>query len=367
MKVLIVEAHSAPYRDPAFEKLASDLDGQIRILTETSIGMGAATHSEWSYRSPMEKYRKYVGKPISLSYIRYTKGYIKELLNCRPAAVVCCSFIEAILAKVICNARVVWSADTIRCGRYGKQRWNKIWLNWMYRRADAFWVPGSKSKAYFEQYVGNERPIYLGSYTDDCVNQMKKVNDSFKIRSSLRNELGISQNSFVFLFVGKLIESRNIGILLGAAERISNENQKIEILVIGEGEENYKIEEYSNKYSNVKWIPRVRRSELEKYYAIADAYVHPGEEPYSLATYEAASVGLPIVASNKVGCVADCVDDGRTGYLAEFGNTEDFYDKMICVTQGMLDQKDVLDMRDFIQNHRGPVWAAKQLEKACGL
>ena len=197
----------------------------------------------------------------------------------------------------------------------------------MYRRADAFWVPGSKSKAYFEQYVGNERPIYLGSYTDDCVNQMKKVNDSFKIRSSLRNELGISQNSFVFLFVGKLIESRNIGILLGAAERISNENQKIEILVIGEGEENYKIEEYSNKYSNVKWIPRVRRSELEKYYAIADAYVHPGEEPYSLATY----------------------------------------DKMICVTQGMLDQKDVLDMRDFIQNHRGPVWAAKQLEKACGL
>ena len=37
MKVLIVEAHSAPYRDPAFEKLASDLDGQIRILTETSI------------------------------------------------------------------------------------------------------------------------------------------------------------------------------------------------------------------------------------------------------------------------------------------------------------------------------------------
>ena len=40
---------------------------------------------------------------------------------------------------------------------------------------------------------------------------------------------------------------------------------------------------------------------------------------------------------------------------------------MICVTQGMLDQKDVLDMRDFIQNHRGPVWAAKQLEKACGL
>lgn len=364
MKVLIIEAHSAPYRDPAFWKLEHGEHIQINILTELQ-NRNATTHPEWAYKSPMEKRRRYVGRPIGCSYFIYHKGFISELNQFKPDAVVISSFIEAILAKRICNAHVVWCADTVKRGRFGRKKWNEYWLKWMYRRADSFWVPGLLSKSYFEQYIKNERPIYMGSYTDDCYEQARKINEALEIRNTLREELKIPKMSFVFLFVGKLIPTRRIDILLSVANQAAKDNPMLEFLIIGDGEECNKVLEYIKKHKNVKWLPSVHRNDLEKYYALSDAYVHPGEEPYSLATYEAATAGLPIVASERVGCVLDCLDNNKNGYIAEFGSVDDFYRKIKDVADRKLATDNIIKKQNEILEKRGPNWAANQLKKAC--
>ena len=363
MKVLILEAHSAPYRDSTFIEFAKDIE-QLLLLTEMQQGR-ETTHPEWAYQSPLEKNRKYIGKPVRLSYFVYHKGIVKELYRFKPDAVVVSSFIEAILAKFICDARVVWCADTVKRGRYGNKKWNEYWLKWMYRRADSFWVPGLLSKTYFEQYIKDERPIYMGSYTDDCYEQAVKIKKMLEIRNTLRESLAISKKSFVFLFVGKLVPTRRIDILLSVANQAAKDNLMLEFLIIGDGEESNKVLEYIKKHKNVKWLPSVHINDLEKYYSLSDAYVHPGEEPYSLATYEAATAGLPIVASKRVGCVLDCLDDGKNGYIAEFGNSDDFYRKIKDVADRKLATENIIKKQNEILEKRGPNWAADQLKSAC--
>ena len=65
------------------------------------------------------------------------------------------------------------------------------------------------------------------------------------------------------------------------------------------------------------WFEGIRQiDELPLYYARAKCFVLPSKsEPWGLVVNEAMASGLPVLVSNRCGCVADLVRDGTNGFV----------------------------------------------------
>src|SRR5207253_3162510 len=59
----------------------------------------------------------------------------------------------------------------------------------------------------------------------------------------------------------------------------------------------------------------IQYRELPAYYALADAFVHASTtEQWGLVVNEAMATGLPVIVSNRCGCVPDLVAEGKNGF-----------------------------------------------------
>lgn len=362
---MIVEQYSAPYRDGTYKEFIGRTNAEVLIFSE--VRENQHNHSEWNYCSPVEKYRCYSKGALYFRIDHYRKGVFKKLMEFRPDVLVTSSVIEGILAKIFVKSRIVLFVDTIKKGRYAHQWWNKILRTWQYRQADARWVPGKAGERYFKEFCKNKCPIFQGMYTNDAIALDRKMTKLMEEREELRLNYGFTKSDFVFLFIGKMIPNRHIEVLIESAQYLENAHSTIKILAIGNGPDFIKAQKYAEKNSNLFLIPSVPIKELEKYYVLADGYFHPGEEPYSLALYEAAIAGLPIVTSAKVGAAEDCMVDGENGYLFDFCNSKEAAEKMQQVADKKLQLDKIQRMRQFILNNRGVKWAAEQLMQACGI
>lgn len=182
-----------------------------------------------------------------------------------------------------------------------------------------------------------------------------------------RKRLGISNEAYVFLFVGKLIRSRRVERILRAAEYSAQQESNMHFLIVGDGEDSSLVEDYMQSHANLTYLPSIPLNELEHVYSASDAYIHLGAEPYSLALYEAAILGMPIIASHDVGAVDDCVRNDVNGYVFNGEYTDDALDeKMMKAASGNYDEGST-EISDFIRRERGVVWAAGQLAELLGL
>lgn len=364
MRVLIVEKHAAPYRDNTFKEFMDKTKAEVCVLSEVTGNQH--NHSEWNYVSCMQKFRKFAKGSIKWRVDSYRKGYLKCLLSFKPNVVVTSSVIEGKLAKLIFRARVVSMTDTVKKGRYANHKWNRILRTWLYQQCDAWWIPGRATERYLRDFLRPDQSIYYGSYTNDAIALDQNIQKYRSEKARHREEVGVLPEDFLFLFVGKMIPTRHIEVLLEAIERLPDKI-KIKFLCIGNGPDYEKAKEYAKCNPRIILIPSVPLQELEKYYAIADAYIHPGEEPYSLALYEAAIAGIPILASKKVGAIYDCLEDGKNGYVFKFCDVKDLCEKIQMVYENTLNIQNINEKRNFILEQRGIRWAAQELAKACGI
>lgn len=361
MKILVFQHHFAPYRDGYYKLLDNDARFELVFYV---FEKGFATHNEWNYESKFKNVY-YLEDNKNIGLIKYKKGMFSALMkeNCD----VCITpywtlpFFKPFLKK---KPRFIFSADT--CQDTKKFPGSRILRKIIYNRFDAIFCPGNKSKDYFVSYGINENRIYLGSYTNDAQLIMKRYSN-FEAESQLiKKSLSISEDEFVFLFVGKLIKSRRIIDLLSVASAL--DGQKVKFLVIGNGPDTFLVEEYCKNHENLIHIPEVEISQLEQYYCISNCYLHPGAEPYSLALYEAAIVGMPIISTHNVGAVNDIVYEGKNGLLYTEGNQQSLLNSvLLMISEYNRFKFESLQIKEYISENRGVNWAASNLIEAIQL
>jgi glycosyltransferase involved in cell wall biosynthesis len=67
----------------------------------------------------------------------------------------------------------------------------------------------------------------------------------------------------------------------------------------------------------------VQYRELPAYYALADVFVHASiTEQWGLVVNEAMATGLPVIVSNRCGCVPDLVAEGKNGFTFDPGSVK---------------------------------------------
>lgn len=118
------------------------------------------------------------------------------------------------------------------------------------------------------------------------------------LRSTVRAELGLSEEAYLVLYAGKLDEHKG-GALLSAAVHekiVSSSGRKIEFLIIGNsvGEYGKAVErQLSESENKVVRLPTQRYFDLAKYYQAADLAVFPKQ--CSLSFFEVQACGVPVL------------------------------------------------------------------------
>ena len=147
--------------------------------------------------------------------------------------------------------------------------------------------------------------------------------------NALRKQQGLSINSNVIIFAGRLTWEKGIDKLLEALDFIKTDN--VEVLIVGslsfkiKGTDGYALElkTMAKKHRDkVHFTGYIEHSELPKFYNLADIAVLPSmwEEPAGLTMLEAMACGTPVITT-KSGGIPEYVGDAaivleRNEYLS---------------------------------------------------
>ena len=131
-------------------------------------------------------------------------------------------------------------------------------------------------------------------------------------KNKVRKRLGLSEDDFVILFVGRIIQVKGILELMHAITGINNE--KVKLLVVGSANfGKWEFSPYSNKVKKfyqkhqdqIIFTGYVDNSELYQYASVADIQCVPSlwEEAAGLVVLEAMAEGLPLIITRSGGMI----------------------------------------------------------------
>lgn len=147
-------------------------------------------------------------------------------------------------------------------------------------------------------------------------------------------------------FVGRLTEEKGIMNLIRAIPHILSKNDKMKILIIGDGDQRIKIEQFVKEngfQDNVKMLGWVTHKELPKYLHEMKLLVLPSySEGLPTIILEAMACGTPVLAT-RVGAIPDLIINNNTGFIMESNSSE-------CIALNVVRALGRTDVTEIIKN-----------------
>ncbi len=143
-------------------------------------------------------------------------------------------------------------------------------------------------------------------------------------RNKLRDELGVSDDQILLLYLGRLNRDKGVLDLADAFKKLAEKNHSLVLALVGPDEEDLFLQIHS-RCENL--LDRVIRHGFtntpERYMRASDLFCLPSyREGFGSSVIEAAASGTPTVASKIYG-LTDAVIDEQTGWLHGPGDVED--------------------------------------------
>ena len=156
-------------------------------------------------------------------------------------------------------------------------------------------------------------------------------------KRSIRKKLGLSENDFVVLYVGRIMEIKGVLELMQAVTGLKD--QHIKLLIMGSANfgkgafSSYerKVKKFAEQYEDtIIFTGYVDNAEVYRYASVANVQCVPTliEEAAGLVLMEAMAEGIPLIVTNSGGTV-EYVDKG-TALFIERDNIVDNLKRAIC-------------------------------------
>lgn len=181
----------------------------------------------------------------------------------------------------------------------------KIYLGIIFKNRHIYGLAGGTKTHFdlFEKYGMPKNHILLMPMMID--------NDKF----GNKNYKDKSVSPFTFLYVGRLIECKNLEVMLKAFMKLKDTNDNVRLTIVGDGDLYRSLKENYNDDS-ILFKGKKYGEELINEYKNANVLILPSlYEPWGLVVNEAMSEGLPVIVSDQVGARYDLVDGRDTGYV----------------------------------------------------
>ncbi|PWN60613.1 glycosyltransferase family 4 protein [Chryseobacterium oncorhynchi] len=168
---------------------------------------------------------------------------------------------------------------------------------------------------------GNVNGIDLDHFNPDHID-----NSSL---TKIKEELGIKQSDFVFIFVGRIVGDKGINELIKAFVALNGENVKL--LLVGTFEEELdplQKDTYDEIQKNQNIITVGFKKDVRPYFLISDALVFPSyREGFPNVVMQAGAMELPSVVSNINGC-NEIIIQNENGLIVPSKNVEKLEEAM---------------------------------------
>jgi len=208
-------------------------------------------------------------------------------------------------------------------------------LRRFFRRFATFHPVGSLTERYLEGLGVSASRMFRFPYAADNAYLAQRASLFRPERGRMLSDLGISPGSFVVLGVLKFVPRENPMELLRGFQLFHQTFPDSALILVGAGALEGEMKAYvgTEKLSNcVRLVGYAKYSELPKWYAISNVFVHPAlYEPWGVSVNEAMACGLPVVASSSVGSSYDLIEDGANGYRYPSGNAQALADCLASI------------------------------------
>ena len=155
------------------------------------------------------------------------------------------------------------------------------------------------------------------------------ISDEQKV--TLKNELSIAANDFVFLFVGRLVKDKGINELIVAFQKLQTEIPTIKLLLIGNFEDDLDplFPSTINSINANSAILSVEfQNDVRPYFAISNCLVFPSyREGFPNVVLQAGAMQLPSIVSNINGC-NEIIENNCNGLIIPVKNENALFDAM---------------------------------------
>jgi glycosyltransferase involved in cell wall biosynthesis len=148
----------------------------------------------------------------------------------------------------------------------------------------------------------------------------KKNNEIEIVADSIKDRLGFGEDTFVWIFIGRIVKDKGINELVEAFKKITESYHKMELIILGSFED--ELDPISTQADfEIKNNPKIKvvgfQSDIRPYLCVADCLVFPSyREGLPNVPMQAACFDLPIIATNINGC-NEVVTDLENGLLIE--------------------------------------------------
>ena len=150
-------------------------------------------------------------------------------------------------------------------------------------------------------------------------------------KQELKTNLGVKNDDFVFIFVGRLVSDKGINELAETFNTLFQQYEYIKLLLVGPMEANLdplKDETLNIINTNKNIITVGYQSDIRPYLSIADALVFPSyREGFPNVVMQAGAMELPSIVTNINGC-NEIIIERENGVIIPVKNTEALKEKM---------------------------------------
>lgn len=305
-KLAILTTHPIQYYAPVF-----------RLLTERGkIGLKVF----YSQPPAATKYDKGFGREIEWD-IPLLEGYEYEYLEMgdvspiskySPDAVLVFgwSFPGHLKAMRLFKGKIpVWfrGDSTLLDERPGLRQWaRRLFLRWVYSRADKAFYVGTNNKNYFLAHGLREDQLVFAPHAIDNERFADNGERQYEARArAWRRELGFADDDVVALFAGKFEPKKDPLLLLEAVQRIG---PRLKLIMVGNGVLENEVKAIISRNPNMRWLEFQNQTMMPVIYRLGDIFCLPSRGPgetWGLAVNEAMACGRAVVASDQCGCAVD--------------------------------------------------------------
>ena len=328
MKILI----TSDWYKPVINGVVTSIDNLCEELRKMGFEVRILTLAN-SPRSYKKGNVYYIGSvkadaiyPQARLRVKWDRSMIRELISWNPDIVHSqCEFFTYIPARRIahiCSAPLVHTYHTVYedythyfcpIDRLGKGA-VKVFSEYVLNKTDAVIAPSKKVEDMLRRYEINSDVYVIPSGID-----LSKFMDSSGDRSiQIRQSLGIAEDEFILVYVGRLAKEKNLEELFVMLKNL--EDRRLRLLIVGDGPYRTQLEESAKElgiYERLIFTGMVSPDEIADYYKAGDLFINAStSETQGLTYIEAMACSLPVLC-RKDDCLADVVKPGENGFVYE--------------------------------------------------
>lgn len=151
------------------------------------------------------------------------------------------------------------------------------------------------------------------------------------VTEKLKQELGIQENDFVFIYVGRIVGDKGINELVESFDLLNTKFNNIKLLLVGGFEEDLdpikkESKEIIRKNKNILTTGYVK--DVRPYFTVSNILVFPSyREGFPNVVMQAGAMGLPSIVTDINGCNEIIIED-LNGKIIPVKNRQALYDTM---------------------------------------